>query len=374
MADWVDVDGAPALCSVEAVCTVDCDCPALDPPPTWVWVLDWLVVLSLLAEEVALFELVCSVVPQSESSLAKADWTWARARTGTTTAATNAKRHRTPFPMHALSAPARARDRPHLAGLCSPLVGGGLYDLGVPARVLVVESNRMVREGIRAQLSGAGAEIVAEAVGGREAIVAAQEHEPDVVILDFNLPDAPDVCDALKASTHVIALGNDNSAAGALESGARAYLLKDADDLDLGGALQRVMAGESVVAPEAAAALIESREKPKLSRQEIKVLRLVAEGLTNPQIGKRLYLSRHTVKEYLSHAMRKLEVTNRIEAVRRATELGLVEGVGQNSSNAPSSKETTLAYNTTGEPARSSDLKVTPLKLDQLRAIRKQQG
>ena len=92
------------------------------------------------------------------------------------------------------------------------------------------------------------------------------------------------------------------------------------------------------------------------------MLRLVAEGLTNPEIGSRLYLSRHTVKEYLSHAMRKLEANNRIEAVRKATELGLIAGVARST--------TGLAYNRTGEPARSSDLKVTPLKIDQLRAVR----
>ena len=69
------------------------------------------------------------------------------------------------------------------------------------------------------------------------------------------------------------------------------------------------------------------------------------------------------MKEYLSHAMRKLEVNNRIEAVRKATELGLIEGVARSASG--------LAYNRTGEPARSSDLKVTPLKIEQLRAVRK---
>jgi DNA-binding NarL/FixJ family response regulator len=265
----------------------------------------------------------------------------------------------------------RARDRPHLAGICSPLLGGALYDFVVAARVLVVEPNRIVREGIRAELSRAGADVVAEAAGGAEAIKAAGEHEPDVVVLDFKLRDATDVCETLSASAAVIALGDDTSATAALESGARAYLLKDADDLDLGAALTRVMAGESVVDPQAAATSLESRDKPKLSRQEVKVLRLVAEGLTNPEIGKRLYLSRHTVKEYLSHAMRKLEVTNRIEAVRRATELGLVEGVVPGPAT---SEEPTLAYNTAGEPARSSDLKVTPLKLEQVRSIRKRPG
>jgi DNA-binding NarL/FixJ family response regulator len=242
----------------------------------------------------------------------------------------------------------------------------------VSARVLLVEPNRIVRAGIRAELSRNGAEIVAEAATGGEAIAAAASQTPDVVLLDFQLPDAPalEICEALVArlpETRLVILaepGQEADVAAAIDCGARAYVLKDAEDLDLGAVVERVLAGESVIDPRAAAALIDSRRtaaETKLSRQELKVLRLVAEGLTNPEIGTRLYLSRHTVKEYLSHAMRKLEVGNRIEAVRRATELGLLEGVPRSG--------TGLAYNSTGEPARSSDLKVTPLKVDQLRAL-----
>lgn len=254
-------------------------------------------------------------------------------------------------------------------------MSGALYDPGVSTRVLLVEPNRIVRSGIRAELSRNGAEIVAEATSGAEAIAAASSHAPDVVLLDFQLPDAPatEICETLTArlpETPVIILaerGQEAEVSAAIDCGARAYVLKDAEDLDLGAVVDRVLAGESVLDPRAAAALIDSRRgagEAKLSGQELKVLRLVAEGLTNPEIGRRLYLSRHTVKEYLSHAMRKLEVSNRIEAVRKATELGLLEG-------APPRSAGSLTYNRTGEPARSSDLKVTPLKVDQLRAVTK---
>jgi DNA-binding NarL/FixJ family response regulator len=237
---------------------------------------------------------------------------------------------------------------------------------------MLVEPNRIVRSGIRAELSWNGVEIVAEAASGDEAITAAESHAPDVVLLDFELPDAQatDICETLTArlpETPIIILaeaGQEAEVGAAIDCGARAYVLKDAEDLDLGAVVDRVLAGESVLDPRAAAALIDSRRggsEAKLSRQELKVLRLVAEGLTNPEIGRRLYLSRHTVKEYLSHAMRKLEVSNRIEAVRKATELGLIEGVPRSTSG--------VTYNRTGEPARSSDLKVTPLKIDQLRAV-----
>jgi DNA-binding NarL/FixJ family response regulator len=247
-------------------------------------------------------------------------------------------------------------------------------------RVLLVEPSRIVREGVRAQLARNGAEIVAEAATGADALAAAGEQRPDLVVLDFQLPDTSgvDICEQLAEllpGTPIVVLSDRAdraSVVSAVESGARAYLLKDADDLDLGGAIEHVLAGESFIDPRAASAVIDSRRgggNPKLSRQELKVLRLVAEGLTNPEIGARLYLSRHTVKEYLSHAMRKLEVTNRIEAVRKATELGLIGGAARPETIAPELAGT-VVYNESGETARSSDLKVTPLKIDQLRALR----
>ena len=253
--------------------------------------------------------------------------------------------------------------------------------LDVGARVLLVEPSRIVRQGIRVELADDEAEIVAEVGTGTDAIAAAAEHGPDVVVLDAKLPDGrtAEVIEALVAaqpSLRVIVLAEqvDEASVGAvIESGARAYLLKDADDLNLAGTIARVLAGESVLDPRAAAALIDSRrraDESKLSRQELKVLRLVSEGLTNPEIGKRLYLSRHTVKEYLSNAMRKLGAANRIDAVRKATELGLLEGVLHGRQNdAPHASEG-LVYDELGTRAGSSELKVKPLKLEQLRALR----
>jgi DNA-binding NarL/FixJ family response regulator len=244
----------------------------------------------------------------------------------------------------------------------------------VSVRVLLVEPNRLLRRGIHAELSGNGAEVVAEASTAQEALVAAAEHQPDVVVLNFNLPDRPavEVCGVLAAESPqaaiIVLAGHDEQQAvnDALQAGARAYLLNDADDLDLGAALKRVLAGESVIDPRAAAALVDAQlrtDEPKLTSQELKVLRLVAEGLTNPEIGSRLYLSRHTVKEYLSHAMRKLDAANRMDAVRKATALGLIASVPS-----PARKRVgeALVYNEAGALARGSDLKVPPLKLDQL--------
>ena len=247
------------------------------------------------------------------------------------------------------------------------------------AAVLVVEPSKLVRQGIRSALAAHDTtRVVAEVGSGADAIAAAARHRPRVVLLDADLPDrtCADVCAAIlgdNADTAIVVLARTNheaSVRAALDAGARAYLLKDSDELDLPRMIGRVLAGEKVVDPNAAAAILESRpgDQPRLTTQELNVLRLVAEGLTNPEIGERLYLSRHTVKEYVSHAMRKLEATNRVEAVRKAGALGLIEGVAPAAAAEREPHQNTLVYNETGRPARTSELKVHPLKLDKLEA------
>jgi DNA-binding NarL/FixJ family response regulator len=243
-------------------------------------------------------------------------------------------------------------------------------------RVLVVEDHRIVREGLRSSLEAADFTIVAEVDSGAKAVEAAAEHRPDVVLLDLRLPDRPgaEVCAELVAQVPEAAVvvlsayGDQPLVRSAIDNGARAYLLKDAEELDLPDALRRVLAGESVLDPRAAAALLGSRrapEVPKLSDQELNVLRLAAEGFTNPEIGARLYLSRHTVKEYLSNAMRKLEVTSRVEAVMKASGLGLIEGPSKGGSE-PVGGTRTLVYNEAGGPVRASDIRITPIKVASL--------
>jgi two-component system, NarL family, response regulator DevR len=202
-------------------------------------------------------------------------------------------------------------------------------------RILVVDRHPLTRAGIRAVLSRDDMEVVAEAADGAGAVDAAGRHGPDVVVLDLDLPDFPgyELCEALRARVPDAAvvvcsdLLDRESIAGALRAGVRAYVPKYVDEIDLRSVVGRVVRGETVFDRQVSAVLANGpgpSEPPRLSGQELSVLQLVAEGLTNSEIGVRLHLSRHTIKEYLSHAMRKLEASNRLEAVLEAKRLGLL--------------------------------------------------
>lgn len=204
--------------------------------------------------------------------------------------------------------------------------------------VLIVDDHEIAREGLRALLAKTPVEIVGEVATGHEAVRRAAEEQPDVVLLDFNLPDidGAEACSKIletSPETAVIVLsafGDDDLVRAAVDSGARGYLLKDAAGLDLSKLIERAIAGERVIDPRAAEALMRTlgpqagARRVSLTDQEKRILELVGKGLSNPDIGKLLHLSKHTVKEYLGNAMQKLGVTSRVEAVLEADRLGLV--------------------------------------------------
>jgi two-component system, NarL family, response regulator DevR len=184
----------------------------------------------------------------------------------------------------------------------------------VTVRVLVADGYPVVRAGLRQFLDAPDVAVVGEAATEAEAVSAAARLRPDVVVLDAALADA-----CRKIPTAVVVLSTSGApalVAAAAEAGAAAYLVKDLEGPDLLAAVRRVAAGERLVDPHAGASL---------SSQEVKVLTLAAEGCTNREIGSRLHLSRHTVKEYLSNAMRKLGVDSRVSAVVEAGRRGLLD-------------------------------------------------
>jgi DNA-binding NarL/FixJ family response regulator len=205
----------------------------------------------------------------------------------------------------------------------------------VTLSVLLVDRHPVVRDGLRAWLDGPDFDVVGDVATAGDAIEIASRRRPDVVIIEARLPDSGGaaLCSAIlerlpDAGVIVYAADFDEeTVVAAADAGARAYLSKDAPEPNLADVVRRVAAGERCVDPDVAAALFHARggtARPRLTEQELSVVRLAAQGYTNREIGARLYLSRHTVKEYLSHAMRKLEVDSRVAAVVEAGRRGLL--------------------------------------------------
>lgn len=202
--------------------------------------------------------------------------------------------------------------------------------------VLVVDDHPVVRDGVTTLLrSDPSLTIIGSAESGRGAIEKVEELRPDIVLLDLRLPDmlAPEVIAHLRR-THphgkivvFTAHADHHGVIAALEAGAHGGLLKDVAGTDLSAALRRVLRGERVVDPriipddrQRSAALARSG----LTRREYEVLRLAAQGKTNPEIAEATGLTRNTVKTYLQSALHKLGARNRVEAIGKASEAGLL--------------------------------------------------
>lgn len=222
-------------------------------------------------------------------------------------------------------------------------MGGCPYDRRV-IRVLLVDDDALVRTGLRLILSSnPGIEVVAEATDGDEAVPAFLAHRPDVVLMDLRMArvqgiEATRALRALPDPPVVLVLTSfesDTDVLGALESGAGGFLLKDASPTELIGGVLAVADGESVLAPRvvryvvsrvAQGQVTSEQQRARallglLTEREREIAQGVAEGLSNAQIGERLYCAEATVKTHLSRTMTKLDLPNRVAvaiAVERA--------------------------------------------------------
>lgn len=208
-----------------------------------------------------------------------------------------------------------------------------------PIRVMLVDDHAMVRRGLSSFLNAYDdLELVGEASSGEEAIRLCPQLEPDVVLMDLVMPGmdgatATREIRQLCPKTRVIALTSykeEELVHSALQAGALSYLLKDVTAEELAGAIRAAHAGRSTLAPEAAQALIEAtRHSPALgsdlTEREREVLALMAEGLSNLQIAKRLVLGPSTVKFHVSSILSKLGVESRTEAVVLALQKKLLQ-------------------------------------------------
>ncbi|WP_335940596.1 response regulator transcription factor [Streptomyces sp. PTD5-9] len=197
-------------------------------------------------------------------------------------------------------------------------------------RLLLAEDQSMVREALAALLGlEPDIEVVAQVARGDEVLSAAREHHVDVALLDIEMPgmtgiDAAAVLRRELPDVKVVVVttfGRPGYLRRAMESGADAFLVKDAPAAQLASAVRKVLAGERVIDPALAAAALADGANP-LTDRERDVLRTAADGSTNAEIASALHLSQGTVRNYLSMAIQKLAARNRAEAVRIAREKG----------------------------------------------------
>jgi DNA-binding NarL/FixJ family response regulator len=209
-----------------------------------------------------------------------------------------------------------------------------------PLAVLIADDHPVVREGLRGMLAAEPAiQVVAEAASGDEAVVMAKRHRPDVVLMDLRMPGGDGVqatagIVAALPGTRVVVLTTyetDADIVRAVEAGATGYLLKDTPRQDLIAAIRAAARGETVLGPTVAGRLVSHLRRPAveaLSDRETEILRLVARGQTNADIGRALFISEATVKTHLLRAFGKLGVSDRTAAVTRAIELGMLPAPG----------------------------------------------
>ena len=197
-------------------------------------------------------------------------------------------------------------------------------------RVLIAEDQGMVRGALKALLAmEADIEIVAEADRADNIVSEALENKPDVALLDIEMPGGAGITAAGQLrkelpSCRVLILttfGRPGFLRRAMESGASGFMLKDAPAHELAVAIRRTMAGERVIDPGLAAAALSAGVSP-LSEREREVLVAGQGGASIAEIAQALFLSEGTVRNYLSSAIQKLEVSNRTEAARVAEEQG----------------------------------------------------
>jgi len=211
-----------------------------------------------------------------------------------------------------------------------------------PVRILIADDHPLVRNGLRSLLTTAeDLEVVGEAATGEEAIALAETLQPDVIVMDLRMPGINGI-EATRRITQahphirvlvVTLFEDDDSVFAALRVGARGYVLKDANEVEVLRAIRAVSGGDAIFSASIAQRLIDffagprpsvpSLPFPDLTEREREILTLIAQGRSNSEIAQTLVISMKTVRNYISSIFSKLQVADRSQAIIRAREAGL---------------------------------------------------
>jgi DNA-binding NarL/FixJ family response regulator len=209
-------------------------------------------------------------------------------------------------------------------------------------RVLIADDHPLVRSGMRALLTAEeDLEVVGEAATGEEAVTLAAALQPDVIVMDLRMPGISGIEATrriVQANTHIRILvvtlfEDDDSVFAALRAGARGYILKDANEVEVVRAIRAVSSGDAIFSTTVAQRLIDFFASPRpataalpfpdLTDREREILTLIAQGRSNTEIAQTLVISIKTVRNYISSIFSKLQVADRSQAIIRAREAGL---------------------------------------------------
>ncbi len=208
-------------------------------------------------------------------------------------------------------------------------------------RLMLVDDHKMVREGLKIYLSTeSDIQVVAEAENGAQAAELAAQHKPDVILMDLMMPEVDGIegtrrCLEASPSSKVIVLTSmpdDENVIPAMKAGALSYILKDVSAEELAAAIRSAAAGKPTLHPMAAARMMQELNAPpkqkrgldEISPREMEVLKLIGQGLSNKEIGERLFIAERTVKTHVSHLLEKLQMQDRTQLAIYAVQNKLV--------------------------------------------------
>lgn len=200
-------------------------------------------------------------------------------------------------------------------------------------RVLIVDDNSIVRQGLTTIINrDPEMTVIAQAEDGQQAIDAFREYQPDVTLMDLRMPKMGGVeaimaiCAEFKQARIAVltTYDGDEDIYRGLQAGAQGYLLKDSKVGELLNAIRAIYNGQKYIPPEVGAKLLQRMSNPELTERELEVLRLMAQGMGNQEIGTALIIGESTVKSHVNRILSKLGVSDRTQAVISAVKRGIV--------------------------------------------------